>query len=282
MASYNLKFNKDDSVIRHIIVGLTADLNAKITYNQVVDGELQPVKIPFYYSFTGDENWMYDQFLVDQIVDNTTQAKAIGNYEVMPRGVVNLTNVAIDAASLVNKYVRGTYQKLEDNGTMRSYVAQFQMIPVRMTFDAKIFVETNLDVFRVLEKMVKRLYKNNAFNIDAGSPDQGTYRIACYYKMPEDYEMNRPIQFTFDDKKRRSINFSLELLSFIPSFEPGDEQFSGNRMFKIIDNVIPVNKVNNPAPLFGDNQSAFPDITSVQALKPADDGEQSPKNQTDN
>ena len=32
MASYNLKFNKDDSVVRHIVVGLLADLNSKLSF----------------------------------------------------------------------------------------------------------------------------------------------------------------------------------------------------------------------------------------------------------
>ena len=285
MASYNLRFNKDDSVIRHIVVGLTANLTEKVSYNQVVAGELVPVSIPFMFSFTGDENWMNENFLVNQIVDNFSHDQAIGNYETMPRGVISLVNVSIDSASLVNKYVRGTYEKLEKDGTMRSYVSQFQMIPIRMTFDAKIFVETILDVFRVLEKIVKKLYKNNPFNIDAGSPDQGTYRIACAYKMPEDYEMKRPIQFGFDDKKRRSIEFSLELTSFIPSFEPGDEQFSGNRMLKIIDNVVPVLDVKTLTPLFGTHQSAKPKLKNLANLRTAaknkDSKKDSPDNQTD-
>ena len=32
MASYNLRFNKDDSVVRHVIVGLLADLNSKLSF----------------------------------------------------------------------------------------------------------------------------------------------------------------------------------------------------------------------------------------------------------
>ena len=32
MATYNLKYNKDDSVIRHIIIGLLADLNSKLSF----------------------------------------------------------------------------------------------------------------------------------------------------------------------------------------------------------------------------------------------------------
>jgi len=231
MASYNLKYNKDDSIIRHIIIGLCADLNKKIFYNQVVANELTKIDIPFMYSLTGDEDFLNEQFLQDDVID-TEKKHAIGNYETKPRGVVSFTSGAIDSGALLNKYIRGTYQKQVD-GKMKAYVAQFQMIPFNMTFDAKIIVDTQLDVFRVLEKLIKTLYKNNAYSVDVGTLDSGTYRIASYYKLPEDFETERPIEFAFDDKKNRSINFTIELKSFIPSFETSTEQFAGNRMFNI-------------------------------------------------
>ena len=48
MATYNLKFNKDDSVIRHLIVGLLADLNEKMAassdFSSKLDGEVNELK----------------------------------------------------------------------------------------------------------------------------------------------------------------------------------------------------------------------------------------------
>jgi hypothetical protein len=102
-----------------------------------------------------------------------------------------------------------------------------------MTLEGKIWVDTQLDLFRVTEKLIKTLYKSNQYNVDVGHIEEGTYRIASYYKMPEDYEMERPIEYSFDEEKRKAINFSIELMSFIPSFEQRDEMFAGNRMFSI-------------------------------------------------
>jgi hypothetical protein len=236
LASYNLKFNKDDSVIRHIIIGLVADLNKRLYLMNQVDNETRhKVDIPFYYSFTGDEDVLYDYFLQDDQLDPERQ-KAIANYDVIPRGIVNMTSSGIDSASMLNKYVRGHYTKLVD-GQMKSYVAQFQMIPFMMNFECKIWVDTQLDLFRVVEKVVKKLYKSNQYNVDVGHLEEGTYRIASYYKLPEDFEMERPMEFSFDDEKRKAVTFTIEVLSFIPSFEPGDEQFAGNRMFNLQHNV---------------------------------------------
>lgn len=230
MASYNLKFNKDDSIIRHILIGLCADMNNKIFLMNQIDNETRDkVDIPFYFSFTGEEDTLYDYFLLDDSVD-PERNKAIANYEVIPRGIVNVTSSGIDPSRLLNKYVRGSYQKLE-NGTMKAYVAQFQTIPLIMNLDCKIIVDSQLDLFRVFEKVIKKFYKNNSYIVDVGHIEEGTYKISSTYKMPEDYEMEKPMEFSFDDNKRKMVTFSLEIISFIPAFELDDEQFAGNRMF---------------------------------------------------
>jgi hypothetical protein len=232
MASYNLRFNRDDSVIRHILIGLCADLNKKIyLMNQRSQDERVKVDVPFYFSFTGDEDVLYDYFLLDDSLD-PDRKKAIGNYDVIPRGIVNVTSFSIDSAALLNKYVRGFYQK-EVEGQLKAYTAQFQMIPVVMNCECKVWVDTQLDLFRITEKIIKTLYKNNLYQVDVGHIEDGTYRVPSIYKLSEDYEMERPVEFSFDDEKRKSVNFSIELNSFIPSFENDDEQFAGNRMFEI-------------------------------------------------
>ena len=233
MATYNLKFNKDDSVIRHIIVGLLADLNSKVYYFiQRNEDTRERVTIPFHYSITGSEAFLYDNFLQD-ILNDPDSTRAMGNYNKLPIGIVNMTSLNIDSASLVNKYIRGTYTKEMPDQTMRSFVSQFQMIPVTMNFDVTVKVDSALDQFKIAESLIKTLYKNNQFNVDAGALNEGTFRLASYYKFPEDQSFEKPMEFGFTDEKIFTIKFSIEMLSFIPSFEKSDEQYNGNRMFNI-------------------------------------------------
>lgn len=64
--TYNQKFNKDDSTIRHIIVGLLADLHNKVYYHiQRDDVTRELIQIPFHYAITGSEAFLYDNFLQD-------------------------------------------------------------------------------------------------------------------------------------------------------------------------------------------------------------------------
>lgn len=224
MASYNLKYNKDDSVIRHIIIGLLADLNNKLSISRQLTNENRVVvDVPFYYAVSGDENFMRDNFLFSTLngencdVDPT---KADGNYDRVPRGIVNLTSFSVDPSKLVNKRNLGQYNRINpDDGILESYVAEFEMIPVVLGVDVEIVVSSQLDLFKVTEAIIKKMYKANSYHVDAGHLEDGTYRISSEYSMPDDYTMERPIEYGFDDKSNHKVTFSLEINSFIPSFD---------------------------------------------------------------
>ena len=223
MATYNLKFNKDDSVIRHVVVGLLADLNSKLSFwRQISNDERVVVDVPFFYAVSGDENFLKDAFLFSNVngpgCDPDGQF-ADGNYDKVPRGIVNLTSFAVDPAKLVNKRNMGQYSMMNEDGLMEGYVAEFEMIPCVIGVDVEILVSSQLDLFKVTEAIVKKMYKANFYNVDAGHLEEGTYRISSEYMMPDDYSQERPVEYSFDDKANHKITFSLEINSFIPSFD---------------------------------------------------------------
>jgi hypothetical protein len=248
MASYNLKFNKDDSVVRHLIIGLLSDLNDKLSfYRQVSNEERAVIDVPFFYSITGDENFLRDNFLfstINGIGCDPDLEKADGNYDKVPRGLVNLTSLNVDASKLVNKRNFGHYAKLDPNGEMQGFVSEFEMIPIVLGLDIEILVSSQLDLFKLTESIIKKMYKSNYYNVEVGHLEEGLYRLAAYYAMPDDYTMERPVEFGFDDKGNHKVSFSLEVNSFLPSFDYSTERHVGNRMFSIGGNAGgPTNRV---------------------------------------
>ena len=243
MASYNQRFNSDDSVIRHIIIGLLADLNNKIYFYRQIDADnRKAIDIPFYYSITGDDQFLRDNFLFSTASGtdcHPSAAFADGNYDVVPRGVVNLTGMSIDADKLVNKRNVGSYTKMNSDGAMEGYTAEFEMIPITLSVDLEILVSSTLDAFKITERLIKTLYKSNNFNVEVGHLNEGTYRLNSYYSIPEDFEIQTPIDFTFEDKDKYKISFPIEISSFIPSFDFDSERHVGNRMFEILSSTIP-------------------------------------------
>ena len=231
MANYNLKYNKDDSVLRHIIIGLLADLNDRVFfYIQRNNTSRIKIEIPFYYTISGDENFLHDNFLFDEI-DDPGEDVAIGHYDSIPRGVVTLSSVAIDSGSLINKYVRGNYSKLvttNQQELLKDYTAEFQMIPITLNFDVEILIDNQLNCFKITESLMKLLYKNNNFNVEVGHLEDGVHRLASYYKFPEDQDLQKPVEYSFGDKKEFKITFPIECLSFVPSWDYNTERFAGN------------------------------------------------------
>ncbi len=241
MASYNVKYNTDDSVVRHIIIGLLADLNNKVYFYRQVDNNTRvAIDVPFYYSITGDDQFLRDHFLfstVDGVDCLPDPAMADGNYDKIPRGVANLSSMQIDSSKLVNRRIRGNYTKLNDQGAMEGYNSEFTMIPVTLSFDIEVLVSSQLDALKITEMIIKKMYKSNYFNVEVGHLNEGTYKIASYYSLPEEFTQERPIEFTFDDKGKYKVTFPIEVNSFIPVFEFDTEMHAGNRMFEIISTV---------------------------------------------
>lgn len=237
MATYNVKFNKDDSVIRHVIIGLLADLNNKVYFYRQLDNDTRvEVDVPFYYAIAGDADFLKDNFLFltrDGLRCEPDDVKADGNYDKVPRGVVNFESMTIDSSKLVNKRIRGSYTKMDANGAMQGYNAEFEMIPITISVNVEIITSSQLDNFKIAERIIKRLYKSNQYNIEVGDLYEGTYRLPSYYAMPEDYSTERPVEFSFDSNEGYKVTFPIEINSFIPSFEWDTEMHVGNRMFEL-------------------------------------------------
>jgi len=201
-------------------------LNNKIYFYRQLDANTRAViDVPFYYSISGDDQFLRDHFLFQTAVGPDcvpNKAFADGNYESVPRGVANLKSVQIDSAKLVNRRNRGSYSRLDENGSMQGYTAEFEMVPVTMAFDLEIIVSSQLDAFKITEQLIKKLYKSNYFYVEVGHLNEGTYKIASYYAMPDDYSPERPIGYTYEDKGKYKIELSIEVNSFIPSFDLGD------------------------------------------------------------
>jgi hypothetical protein len=243
MASYNQRFNGDDSIVRHTIIGLLADLNNKVYfYRQLNKDTRSVIDIPFYYSITGDDQFLRDNFLFSTASGTDCHPLpdfADGNYDVVPRGVVNLSGMSIDSGKLVNKRNVGSYTKIDTNGSLVEYSSEFEMIPITLSVDVEILVSSTLDALKISERLIKTLYKSNNFNVEVGHLDEAVYRLNSYYAMPEDFEINKPIDFTFEDKDKYKVTFPIEINTVIPAFDFDSERHSGNRMYEINSTLIP-------------------------------------------
>jgi|ETNmetMinimDraft_25_1059894.scaffolds.fasta_scaffold03725_3 hypothetical protein len=222
---YDLEFNKDDVVIRNILIGVLATLNNRMYwYNQISETEKRKIPVPFYFSTTGDERFLMDCFMNNVAYEDPTlpSGKAEGVYNKIPRGILQLDGVNIDAGSLTNKFVRAFYQRVQDDGTLKTFNSEVFMVPLKLPFTGEIYVDSNLDIFKAIQRLLELFYKHQVFQVDI----DGT-RIPAVAHMPEDYQKERPIEYSFQDKKVWKVTFAIEVDTFMPIFKNEDNGFIG-------------------------------------------------------
>jgi hypothetical protein len=212
MSAYNQEFNKDNTILRYITVATLAELRNKVFYyNQTEEDLMTKIPVPFYYSITGNERFLADNFLYDAVADG----KAIGDYEVVPRGILQLNSLAIDSGSQTNKFTRGEFVH-EVEGQLKTFALNTNFLPLTMTFGVTVVCSNNLEMLKVTESIMTKLYKTTMYSVDLGM-----FRVEASMAVPEDYSQDRLFEFGLNDKKEFNVTFDLEVKSFMPVFENG-------------------------------------------------------------
>jgi hypothetical protein len=212
MSAYNQEKNSDNTILRYMIVALLAELKDKVYYyNQIDEDTLKKISVPFFYSITGDGRFLMDNFLYDAEAND----KAIGDYETVPRGIVQLTGISIDSGNQTNKFARGEFVQ-EWEGILKTFSLDTNFLPLNLSFDCTVVCSSNLEMLKVTETLMSKLYKNNLFQVDLGM-----MRVQGNFSVPEDYTQNRLFEFQLNDKKEWSVTFPIEVASFMPVFESG-------------------------------------------------------------
>jgi hypothetical protein len=227
------KFNSDDIFFRGLIIGLLKSLNDKITYFQTTgDGKIQEIFIPFFYSLAGDESFLQD-FYLDYGDCDGNPAFAEGNYDVVPRGIIEYTGSRINTANSTNKYVRGTYEKeiQQDNGgaEIKAYSAYLTPIPVDSTFSLKMKVDTITDALKIQARVIEVIFKNFVYYFEYNG-----FRVPVQISLPDQFPDKNPNTFNFSYGSTRgegvtlSLNLSAE--TYLPQIDTSTERFRGNLM----------------------------------------------------
>ena len=226
------KSNTDDVFFRGVIIGLLSKLNDIITYDQVDnDQNVSKIYIPFFYSMVGDEPFLQDFYLSYEDCDGNP-AFAEGNYDVVPRGIIEINSSRIDTSSSTTKFVRGSYSKEveKDNGSeMVTYSSYFYPIPLSISVNAKIKADTTLDAFKIQQSVLEIIYKRftyyfyyKGFRI----PVQVSLSDAPPDKQPNNFQMSYGSQ----RGEGITLSFSMELETYLPDLDLTTERFRGNLM----------------------------------------------------
>lgn len=226
------KFNTDDVFFRGIILGLLTKLNETITYEQTGSDQVKrTIYIPFFYSMAGDEPFLQDFYLSYEDC-NGKPAFAEGNYDVIPRGILELNSVSIDTSGATTKFVRASYVKevpKDEGSEMVTYSAYMNPIPLRIVINAKIKVDTTLDAFKIQQSTLEILYKRFVFYFNYKN-----FRVPVQVSLPDSPPDKQPNNFSIGYGTQRgesiTLSFSMDIETYLPQLDLTTERFRGNLM----------------------------------------------------
>jgi len=222
MGEFLHKYNTDNVHSRAVIVGMVNLLNSKVFFENVLsDTVIDTVYVPFFYNMGGDERFLQDYFL--EWSDCLNPRHADGNYDVIPRGIVTLASKTIDASKMTHRFVRATYVK-EVNGQLQQFNSFLNSLPMSMTFNVEIEVDSNLDAFKVEQAITETFYKTQVYSVSFRG-----MRVPCQVTFPEDYGVSKTFEFSYQSENRILVKFDLTVETYFPVLDPTTERSNSNR-----------------------------------------------------
>jgi hypothetical protein len=129
--------------------------------------------------------------------------------------MVQLDNLSIDSSSITNKFVRSELVK-EIDGKLKTVTVDVAYLPINMTFNTTVICSNNLEMLKLTESVMSKLYKATLFQVDLGM-----FRVQASMQVPEDYAQERLFEFELNDKKEFNVTFPIEVKSFLPVLSGG-------------------------------------------------------------
>ena len=225
------KQNHDQVFFRELLIGLLSVLTERITIPQVGANNIVTEKfIPFMPTMVGDEPFIQDNFLFYEDCDGNP-VHAEGNYDVIPRGIVEQGGCTIDTTSSTNKYVRASYTKeipnADGGAEMKTYSSYLAPIPLKQTYIIKIKVNTEIEIYKVMARTIELLYKNFVYYFEYNGmriPAQGSMADT-----PGDY--TKIFNYSYgNNRSDLTVSFNISVETYLPQLDLSTERFRGNLM----------------------------------------------------
>jgi len=237
MALYS-RYNNEDILVRAVIAGLLDVLNNHIEYKQVWgNDDVETIKVPWFFNESGDERFMQDFYT--HYAECLPPRPVDGNFDMIPRGIINYTGSTINAQRITSRYVQGRYVK-EVDGKLESYVSFLYSIPLQIRIDCEIRVDRQITALKIEQELRETFYKTVTYYVYYKG-----MRVGCTVGFPEDIAIEKNIQYSFESDNPIKLTFSLEIESYQPVFDKTTEMKATTKIRGFSYDIHPIGTKNN-------------------------------------
>lgn len=226
------RFNFEDCFLRDLTICVLDTIEGEIRWTNRFSSGDREVRVPFYYSMTGDERFLLDSFSDDVVSDNRYVEL---NTDIIPRGHITMTGFDIRADEFANPNV-WLRMVVESKDEIKKMLTKIRAVPVSVKYDLTIMLNSEIDTFKASQAIINTLwlyrfmyFEHNFMNIDAViiMPDSNQV------------EINREKNLTSDNTIKLTSNF--EVQTYYPAFRnfgDNNEQFIEPKRTKWYNNLI--------------------------------------------
>lgn len=227
--------NTDDIFLRNLSIALLDLLNSEMEFTLARGDHKESVKVPFYYNYGTDEGFLKDFYI--GLPDNCKVPVPEGTYDTIPRGIITINTFSVTSSDLTNKFVRGNFTETErgenDKNVLTGYSAQLFSLPMNVKFDIKIVSDNLNKTFKIAENMLKLNYANRVMYFQYGG-----IRVPAQFKFPEAETTDKQYKFTLVDNNKINLSLSVDVETYLPSFEQTSKRKASNVMERINVNAV--------------------------------------------
>ena len=219
--------NVHDIFMRNAAVALLDLLNSQSTFEIIRNEQVQEVTVPFFYNFGGDEQLMKDFFF--NLPPDCNIPLAEGNYERTPRGIITLTSFQVSTRDLVNKFVRGTYNReVRDQNNRRineAHSARLFSIPLNLMYKVEVRFDTMNEAFKLVDMFLDNFYANRVVYFQYRG-----VRIPAQFRFPDSTDINKNYTFDYNSAvdNKPSLTLSVMMETYYPSFDKASDRVRKN------------------------------------------------------
>ena len=233
------RYNFEDVFFRDLTMCVLDTFEGEIWWtNKFTSGDVE-VKVPFYYSLTGDERFLLDSFTDDVVSDNRYVEL---NTDTIPRGHLTMTGFDIksDEFSNPNVWLRVV---VDDKDEVRKMLTKVRAVPISVKYDLSILLASDIDSFKCSQAVINTLwlyrtmyFEHNFMNIDAILQMPDTNQV----------EISREKNMTSDNGIKLTVSF--EVHTYYPAFRnDSKDNFINPKRTRWYDNLIMSRGVGKPA-----------------------------------
>lgn len=229
------RFNYEDCFLRDLTVCVLDTIEGEVKWvNRFSSGDRE-VKVPFYYSMTGDERFLLDSF-TDDVVSDSRYVEL--NTDIIPRGHITMTGFDIRSDEFANPNV-WLRMVVENKTEVKKMLTKIRAVPVSVKYSLSIILNNEIDTFKASQAIIDTLwlyrfmyFEHNFMNIDA------------VMLMPDSnqVEINREKNLTSDNTIK--LNCDFEVQTYYPAFRKEDNnQLIEPKRTKWFNNIIEARNV---------------------------------------